>query len=123
MKKTIYSILLYILAFSFSMSFFNGVSLPNEPLYWLGTVIIFAAVVLLHRPVLKFMTVKINFVTFLLSAFLLSIGVFYALELIMPEFLIGVSSFEGLSVATIVAACFVYAAVCALMETLKGGEE
>jgi hypothetical protein len=136
MKKTVYSILLYILAFTFSMSFFSGVQLPSEPLYWLATVVIFAVVVLLHRPVLRFLTVKINFVTFLLSASLLSIGAFYALELVMPGFFIGVSSFDGIStgtvtinsfeltkVVTIVASSFVYGMVCSLMETLKGSEE
>jgi uncharacterized membrane protein YvlD (DUF360 family) len=136
MKKTIYSILLYILAFSFSIEFFNGVSLPGEPLYWLATVVIFAIVVLLHKPVLKFLTIKINFVTFWLAAAILSAAAFYTLELIMPDFIVGVSSFEGLStgsvtinsfelteLATMFVASFVYGGICSLMETLRGNEE
>lgn len=136
MRKTVYSILLYILVFSFTMSFFNGVSLPVDPIYWVATAITFAAVVMLHRPVLRFLTVKINFVTFLLSASLLSIGAFYILELFMPEFMVEASTFSGFNAGTVTVSAFeftrlttiivsslVFAALCALMESLKGSDE
>lgn len=132
MKKNIYSILLYIFIFTFSVNFFDGITMPSDPIYWSACALTFAIAILLHKPILKFFTVSINFLTFTLSGGLLSLGAFNLMSFILPGFFISESSFEGLTYSAVtidsfsmsilltqVAASFLFSALCAMMWALS----
>lgn len=136
MKKYIYSFLLNILVFSFVLSIFKGVSLPSEITYAVFSLFIFSFAVLLHRPFLRFLTVKINFVTYWLSVALLVFGTFFLLQSIMPGFsisntvisemdfqVIKISSFEMNPLLTMIFASIFAAFVSGIMEFLQGRAE
>lgn len=95
MKKFFYSLFLSILIFITVDHSFSGLTLPTDILYRWGTLLALSFGVMLHKPILKFLTVKINFLTYFVTVFLLIAGVIYGLEIFIPNLYIESSSFEG----------------------------
>ncbi|MBI2356445.1 phage holin family protein [Candidatus Dojkabacteria bacterium] len=132
MKKFFFSLFLNIVIFIAVSNVFDGFSLPTDFMYLLGSLLILSFAVMLHRPVLKFLTVKINFLTYLLTVFLLVGGALYALELFVPSLYINSSAFKEVNlqvitinafkvsqIGTLLGVAFVSSFVSALLESLK----
>lgn len=84
MKKILFSFLLNILIFSFVFSLFIGVRLPKDILYLIGVYSALSVGLMLQRPLLKFLTVKNNLLTYWLSSSIIALGVFYLLISFAP---------------------------------------
>ena len=84
MKKFFFSLFLNILVYSFVFSVFTGVILPKDVLYLIAVYISLSLGIMLQKPILKFLTVKTNLLTYWLSASLISFGVFYLLVTFLP---------------------------------------
>ncbi|MCK9368384.1 hypothetical protein M0R04_00170 [Candidatus Dojkabacteria bacterium] len=136
MKKYIYTFFLNILVFSFVFKLFTGIKLPKDLMYVGAAYIILSLAVLLYRPFLKFLTVKINFITFWLCVSLLLIGTFFALDSFLPEFhivtttikamdlgTIKIAAIEMNKILTIVFTSMSIAFVSAIMEFLKRNDD
>jgi hypothetical protein len=94
MKKFLFSLFLNILIYSFVFSMLSGVKLPNDPLYLILTYVSLSLGIMLQKPLLKFLTVKNNILTYWLSASILSFGVFYLLITFVPGVAIAGSVFK-----------------------------
>jgi hypothetical protein len=136
MKKYIYSFFLNILVFSFVFTIFDGIAMPKDIMYLTVGFVALSLAVLLQRPLLKFLTVKNNFITYWLSVALLLIGAFYLLDSFLPGFKISttvikamdlgtikIASIEMNKILTIVFASMSTALVSGIMEFLKRGSE
>lgn len=132
MKKFFFSLLLNILVYSFVFNLLSGVSLPKDPFYLVATYIALSIGIMLQKPVLKFLTVKINLLTYWLSASLISFGVLYLLVTFMPgleiaETVVKEMSFGAIKVEsfkldimlTMIASVLVAGLISGIMEMLK----
>ncbi len=97
MKKFIYNYLIIVLAINSVALSFDGITLPKDIIYWFITMTAFAVAVLMHKPLLKFLTVKINFLTYLVASTILLFGVMVGLSYIMPEYYISATTIDGLT--------------------------
>lgn len=97
MKKFLYNYIIIVLAINAVALSFDGITLPKDLIYWFITMTAFAVAVMMHKPLLKFLTVKINFLTYLLSASVILFGVMVGLSFIMPEYYISSTTIEGLT--------------------------
>ncbi|MCC7289900.1 hypothetical protein IT417_01460 [bacterium] len=136
MKKIVFSFLLNILILAFVFSFFNGIKLPSDLIY---QSLIFGGLsvsMIMHRPMLKFLTVNINILTYWLSASLLAIGTFYILNTFVPGLSIvksvvrsmdfgavTVASFEMSPMLVMVTSLALASLISAIMEALKKPSE
>lgn len=137
MKKFFFSLFLNIVIFIAVESTFVGFELPSDFMYLVMSLVALSLAVMLHRPVLKFLTVKINFLTYLVTVFLLVGGTLYGLELFVPSLYINSSSFEAVNlqvitinafevsqIGTLIGVALVSSFISALLESLKkGGDE
>ncbi|HRI06025.1 MAG TPA: hypothetical protein PLV59_03730 [Candidatus Dojkabacteria bacterium] len=137
MKKFFFSLFLNIVIFIAVESIFVGFELPSDFMYLVMSLVALSLAVMLHRPVLKFLTVKINFLTYLVTVFLLVGGTLYGLELFVPSLYINSSSFEAVNlqvitinafevsqIGTLIGVALVSSFISALLESLKkGGDE
>ncbi len=132
MKKSTYSVLLHMFIFIFSVSFFDGIYLPETPIYWLMCILSFTVIALLVKPILKFMTVKSNLVTYSLSLAILAFGIFQMNVTILPEFevllssfpqtefeVLTISAFDMSALMTMISASMVYGLLSGIMGSLK----
>ena len=101
--KILKKILLYILIFSFSATLLSGVVLPTSLFNWLLVMVSLAIAIVVHKPLLNFLTVKVNFMTFWIASSLLVVGALFALEVFVPglEFISTTSKSLDLDVLTV----------------------
>ncbi|HCC68079.1 TPA: hypothetical protein DEP90_02650 [Patescibacteria group bacterium] len=97
MKEYIKNLLLFFLIFFFTTTIFSGIIMPNLSIYYLSTLIILSTGVMMTKPFLNFLTIKINFLTYFLMSSILLIGIFFLLEIFMTGFLVEIITFEGVS--------------------------
>ncbi len=88
MKKGLFDLVLYIFSFVFVMLFFPSVQLPSDLIYLFSVLILVGVSIVLSKPLLVFLTVKVVFLTRLLAITLILFGVFFALETFLPGFLV-----------------------------------
>lgn len=132
MKKLVFSFLLNILVISFVISIFKGINLPTDSIYALVVYCALSIGIMLHKPVLKFLTVKINILTFWLAASIISLGVFYLLVTFLPGLEISesvikqmnfgavtIESFKLDMMLTMISSVLMSSFIAAVMETLK----
>ncbi len=132
MKKFFFSLFLNIIIFIAVSNTFEGFQLPSDFMYLVGTLIALSFAIMLHRPVLKFLTVKINFLTYFVTAFVIVAGVLYALELFVPTLYINSSAFDEVNLqiitinafqvsqfGTLIGVSLVASFLSALLESLK----
>lgn len=115
MKKFFYSLFLNIVIFIAVASGFEGLSFPKDFMYGVVTLLALSFGVMLYRPILKFLTVKVNFLTYFITAFLLISGVMYGLELFIPELYINSSSFKEVNLQLITINAFTVSQVGTLL--------
>lgn len=132
MKKFVFSLLLNILILYFVFNTFKSVTIPTDLLYLISVYVGLSLGIMLHRPLLKFLTVKINILTYLLSASIIALGVMYGLVTFLPGFEVGetiikgfnigalsISTFKLDSMMTMVSVAVVASLISSIMETLK----
>lgn len=108
MKNFLKFLIVYFALLFLSVSLFNeGVVLPEEESYFVMTILILALTVLISEPLLKFLTIKVNFLTMFLMSSLLLIGVFFLLKLFMTGFYINEYTFKEISIGTLNISSFV----------------
>ena len=108
MKNFIKSLIAYFALVFLSMSFFEkGIVLPENGLYFAATLLILTFTILIAEPFLKFLTVKVNFLTMFLMSSVLLIGVFFLLKLFMTDFYINEYIFEEMTIGTLKVTSFV----------------
>ncbi len=81
----------------FVITVFKGINIPANMMYLTATLVMLSLSVFLSEKILKFLTIKVNFVTNFLMTSILVLGIFYILQMLMPGFEIGEYVFEGLS--------------------------
>ncbi|MEX1061692.1 MAG: phage holin family protein [Patescibacteria group bacterium] len=81
----------------FTVSFFiPGISYQEDLQVFLAATLIFALFQMLVKPVLNLVALPLNFVTFGLFSFLISVGLFYLVSSFVPGFTIAGFSFPGI---------------------------
>lgn len=102
MKKSIKSLLVYLLISYFVFTLFEqAVKLPQKFIYLVLVLVILSFTVMIACPLLNFLTIKCKFPTFLLMSTLLLAGVLYGLKLFMIDFYIEEFLFEGFNLGFI----------------------
>ena len=102
MKEAIRNLFLYILIFYLVLSVFLGITLPENIAYVLATLVVLSFAMMIAKPLLSFLTVKVNFITLLLVGALLLFGAMLLLESLMPGFTIEKEMFIGVTFGSIV---------------------
>lgn len=87
-KRLFYKIIVGAMVFAFVIIVAGGVVLPVNILYLLATIFGVAFAMQLHEPILKFLTIRVSFVSQMIMSSLLIIGVLYLFNYLMPEFTI-----------------------------------
>lgn len=90
----VYSLILFFVFTLFSKSLI----LPESTSYLVLTILILSFTVMISCPLLEFLTIKCNFLTFFLMTSLLLVGIIYLLKLFMVGFYVEPYMFEGLNI-------------------------
>ncbi len=99
MKEVLRSLFVYTLILFFVFNFFSkSLILPESSSYLILTVLILSFTVMISCPLLEFLTIKCNFLTFFLMTTLLLVGIVHLLKLFMVGFYIESYMFEGLNI-------------------------
>lgn len=96
MKEYLKNLLLFLLIFFFTTSVFKGIQMPTITLYYIATLFILSTTVMISKPFLNFLTIKVNFLTYLLLSSILLVGVFFLLKIFMTDFNIETVMFGGI---------------------------
>jgi hypothetical protein len=91
------NLLLSLLIFFFSSTIFTGIVMPDITLYYLATLLILSTGVMMTEPFLKFLTIKVNFLTYWLMSSILLTGITFLLRIFMTGFFVEISEFSGAS--------------------------
>ena len=102
MKETVRNLFLYILIFYLVLSVFMGIILPENIAYVLATLVVLSFAMMIAKPLLSFLTVKVNFITLVLVGTLIIFGSMFLLESLMPGFTIETEMFTGITFGSIV---------------------
>ena len=102
MEKFFRNLIQYMLSAYFVITILKGITIPTNVIYLVSTLVLLSLTVFISSKVLKFLTIKLNFITRLLMTSILSFGVFYILQEFMPGFKIEEYIFEGLNSGQIV---------------------
>lgn len=121
MKKFFRDLIQFMLISYVVLSLFKGIVLPANPLYIFASLIILAIGMLMVSVILKFLTIKENFITTFLMSSLIGVGFFFLLDTFMTGFYIETYTFGGLDLGSLVLNSFemtpiltmVLASVCA----------
>ncbi len=102
MKEGTKLALVGMLSMFFVVSIFNeAFHLPVSFLYLLLSLLAGGLALLISCPLLNFLTIKCNFITFLLMGTLLLTGVIYLLNLVMVDFNVNEFVFSGIAFGNI----------------------
>lgn len=71
--------------------------MPEIELYYVATLLVLSMGVMITKPLLKFLTIKVNFLTYFLMSSILLVGIFFLLEIFMTGFFIETVIFEGIN--------------------------
>ena len=92
------NLFILLLIFFFSTTIFDGIIMPEIPIYLILTLIILSIGIMLTVPLLKFLTIKVNFLTHILMSTLITIGMVFLLKVFMTGFFVESSQFNGMNV-------------------------
>lgn len=86
MKNNLYIIFVNVLIFNLVCTILNGVTLPVNLVYLLLCYLLIGFLMLMNSFILRFFTIKVNFLTQFVMIALLTAGAIYLLNLLIPEF-------------------------------------
>lgn len=107
MKNFFRLLLQFMLATYFVMTIFKGVELPSNHIYLFASLIAVSLCAFLSSSILKFLTIKENFLTHLIMTTLISFGMFFILQEFMPGIKLVDYTFEGINSGNLVIQPFV----------------
>ena len=102
MEKFFRNLIQYMLIAYFVTTILKGITIPANVLYLISTLVMLSLSVFVSSKILKFLTIKLNFITRFLMTSILSFAVFYILQEFMPGFKIEEYVFDGLNSGQIV---------------------
>lgn len=125
-KRFLFNILLYMMIFSFVCMITKSIVLPVDTVYLFVSLLVVACSIMLYEPVLRFLTVKRNFLTqWVMSSVFVFISI-YLLNSLMPMFTVQTfatkSEFLQLALSgtmTMVFVSILTGFVCSLFTILK----
>jgi uncharacterized membrane protein YvlD (DUF360 family) len=91
------NLLLLLLVFFFTTTVFGGIVMPKIPIYLISTLIVLSMGIMLTKPFLDFLTIKINFLTYFLMSGIITVGITFLLKIFMTGFFVESSEFAGLN--------------------------
>ena len=102
MKEGTKLILVGMLVLFFVLSLFgDAFQLPDSFLYLFLTLLAGGIGLLVACPILNFLTIKCNFITFLLMGTLLLTAILYLMNLVMTGFVVNEFMFQGLQLGSL----------------------
>lgn len=102
MKETVKNLFVYIFIFFLVLSVFKGIVLPENLAYLLATLVILSLAMMIAKPFLTFLTIKVNFITLFLVGSLLIFGCMFLLDSLMTGFSVETEMFSGVTFGSIV---------------------
>jgi uncharacterized membrane protein YvlD (DUF360 family) len=91
------NLLLLLLIFFFSTTLFTGIVMPQITVYFFATLVVLSIGIMLTKPLLTFLTIKVNFITYFLMGSLITVGITFLLRIFMTGFFVESSYFSGAS--------------------------
>ncbi len=102
MKEEIKKFFVNFLIIYLAIDLFGGsIHLPVRAEYLLFTYFLIALAISFVNPLLRFLTVKSNFITFFLVSSVLLVGVLFVLKMFMIDFTIDSYDFDALSIGNL----------------------
>ena len=98
MKNYFKNLFVLLLIFFFTSTVFEGIQMPNITIYAILTLIILATGIMITKPLLKFLTIKTNFLTHILMSSLITIGIVFLLKIFMTGFTVVSTQFSGINI-------------------------
>lgn len=118
MKENTRNFFVNILVIYFSLDLVGkSIHVPSRPAYLVITVVLLSLALIVAPSILKFLTVKCNFITFFLMSFVLLIGVFYLLKSFMTDFSIDEFRFSGSDLGSLSINSFVVTPLLSIAST------
>lgn len=102
MKKFFRNLIQFLLISYVILGLFDGIVLPTNPLYLFATLLVLSTGMLMVSVILKFLTIKENFLTTLVMSFLIVLGFFFLLDFFMTGFYIEDSTFNGFELGNLI---------------------
>ncbi|MDX9739045.1 MAG: hypothetical protein RBT33_01640 [Candidatus Dojkabacteria bacterium] len=102
MKKFIRNLIQFMLISYVILGLFDGIVLPTNPLYIFATLLILSIGMLMVSTILKFLTIKENFITTFVMSSLIVLGFFFLLDFFMTGFYIESSTFNGFDLGSLI---------------------
>lgn len=102
MKNFFKQLIQYMLVSYLVLTIFAGIQPPEAPSYLIASLVILSIGMLFVSPMLKFLTIKENFVTVFVLSTLVCIGMFFLLDSFMTDFYIEEYVFEGVQIGTVI---------------------
>jgi hypothetical protein len=102
MKKFIKNLVQFLLVSYLVVTLFEGIQLPENLVYVISSLVILSFGMLMASPIIKFLTIKENFITFFLMSSLILTGLFFLLDIFMTGFYIEAYTFEGMEMGTLI---------------------
>ena len=98
MKNYFKNLFVLLLIFFFTSTVFEGIQMPDITIYAILTLIILATGIMITKPLLKFLTIKTNFLTHILMSSLITIGIVFLLKIFMTGFTVVSTQFSGINI-------------------------
>ena len=98
MRNYLKNLFVLLLIFFFTSTVFEGIQMPNITIYAILTLIILATGIMITKPLLKFLTIKTNFLTHILMSSLITIGIVFLLKIFMTGFTVVSTQFSGINI-------------------------
>jgi len=102
MKNFFRHLIQFMLVSYLIFSLFKGITLPINIMYIIASILVLSIGMLMVSPILKFLTIKENFITTILMSSLMCIGMFFLLDFFMTGFYIETYTFEGMDLGSLV---------------------
>lgn len=102
MKKFFRNLIQFMLISYLVLTLFQGIEIPHDLSYTVASLLILSIGMLLVSPLLKFLTVKENFITTFILSVLVSIGMLFLLDSFMTGFFIQPSTFDGIQLGSVI---------------------
>ena len=102
MKNFFKNLIQFMLVSYLILTLFKGIVLPINPLYLVASLMVLSIGMLMVSPILKFLTIKENFITTILMSSLILFGMFFLLDSFMTGFYIEAYTFEGMDLGSLI---------------------
>lgn len=118
MKENTRNFFVNVLVIYFALDLVGkSIHVPSRVAYLIITVVLLSLALIVTPSILKFLTVKCNFITFFLMSSVLLVGVFYLLKAFMIDFSIDEFEFNGSDLGSLSINSFVVTPLISIVST------